>query len=662
VTPRIGHIIFHADLYDMCTEVYQEFKNEIAGMEIVQPDPLNEQDILSAAKKMEEKCDILISRVDTVELLSKHLNIPVIARSVTFSNVLDALKTARNKGDRIALVAHHTQDYDLSDWPRVLGIEVAKFFYHSRQDARNSIHKAREFNPNVIVGGILIANYAAELNLSYEIIQIKKDTIVQSIWKALDVFRAIQKDKEYIKEFQLLMDFLHEGFIFLDKDYHITYINDCACKILKTRKGDLLNKNLFNALHSIISSEGITSLQTAVDDQINSHQLGLLLPRKEGSIVANIIRSSLKNPKNKTIITFTETSQLQTIEYSIRKQLANKGLVAKFSLHDIIGSSKVLNRAKEKVAAFAKTSSTVLLYGETGTGKELFAHSIHQLSSRAKGPFVTVNCSALPKELAESELFGYEEGAFTGAKKAGKPGIFELAHEGTLFLDEIGTMPLELQAKLLRVIQEKEVSRLGGTRIIPINVRIIAATNNDLELASREGVFRRDLYFRLNVLLLQIPPLRERPEDIPLLFKFFIQKFALKSQTSIKNINDYDLSILANYSWPGNVREIENFAERYVALTANHPTSSFLLEELFEEIRRGLTSSREKLPKRDTVHMNEPTLSEAKFTTERELLIDVGEKVYWNRKKMAQQLNISQATLWRKMKKILPEKFNNSKH
>ncbi len=657
MSPRIGHIIFHADLYDVCMEIYQEFKNDIASMEIVQPDPLNEQDILSAAKKMEEKCDILISRVDTVELLSEHLNIPVIARSVTFSNVLDALKTARNKGRRIALVAHHTQDYDLSDWPRVLGIEVDKFFYHSRQDALTTINEVRKFNPDAIVGGVLVANYASRFNLPCQLIEIKKDTIIQSVWKALDVFRAIQKDKEYIKEFQLLMDFLHEGFIFLDQNYHITYINDCACKILKTNKNDLTNRKLFDILHNIISPEGITSLQTAVDDQINSHQLGLLIPRPEGSIVANIIRSSLKNPKNKTIITFTETSQLQTIEYKIRKQLANKGLVAKFALHDIIGSSKALNRAKEKVSAFAKTSSTVLLYGETGTGKEIFAHSIHQLSSRANGPFVSVNCSALPKELAESELFGYEEGAFTGAKKAGKPGIFELAHEGTLFLDEIGTMPLELQAKLLRVIQEKEVSRLGGTRIIPINVRIIAATNNELELAIQEGAFRRDLYFRLNVLLLQIPPLRERPEDILLLFKYFVQKFSLKSQTSINNINDYDLSILTNYSWPGNVREIENFAERYVALAANHPTPSFLLEELFDETRRGLTSSREKPKKHDTVYVNEPTLSEAKFTTERELLIEVGEKVYWNRKKMAQLLNISQATLWRKMKKVLPEKF-----
>jgi len=385
--------------------------------------------------------------------------------------------------------------------------------------------------------------------------------------------------------------------------------------------------------------------------------LGLLLPRQEGSVVANIVRSSLKDPQNRTIITFTEASQLQTIEYKIRKQLSNKGLVAKFSLNDIIGTSKPLKRAIEKVSAFANTSSTVLLYGETGTGKEIFAHSIHNLSSRAKGPFVSVNCSALPKELAESELFGYEEGAFTGAKKAGKPGIFELAHEGTLFLDEIGTMPLELQAKLLRVIQEKEVSRLGGTRIIPINVRIIAATNNNLELAIQEGLFRRDLYFRLNVLLLRIPPLRERPEDIPLLFNYFVKKFALKLHTKINIFNNHNLKVLSNYSWPGNVRELENFAERYVALTAYHPAPNFLLEELFEEIRSGLTPGHEKLEDHDIIEVNEPTLSEAMFSSERELLLNVGVKANWNRKKMAQLLSISQATLWRKMKKALPEKF-----
>lgn len=653
--PRIGHIIFHSQLIDICSEVYHDFKNDIASMEIAHPDPLDEKEILAAAKKLEKKCDILISRVDTVELLSKHLNIPVIARSVTFSNVLDALKTARNKGRRIALVTHHTQEYELSDWPRVLGIEVAKFYYHTRQDAFNTIYEVKSFNPDVVVGGVLIASHASDLSLSYEIIQMKKDTIIRSIWKALDVFRAIQKEKEYIREFQLLLDLLHEGFIFLGKDHNITYINNCACQIFKADKANLLNKNLFAVLNDIISPEGVASLRTVVDDQMSTPHLGLLLPRKEGSIVANIVRSSLKDPQNKTIITFTETSQLQSIEYKVRKQLSNKGLVSKFSLNDIVGSSKAISLAKEKAFAFANTDSTVLLYGETGTGKEIFAHSIHKLSSRSKGPFVSVNCSALPKELAESELFGYEEGAFTGAKKAGKQGIFELAHEGTLFLDEIGTMPLELQAKLLRVIQEKEISRLGGTRIIPINVRIIAATNNNLEMAIQEGIFRQDLYFRLNVLLLRIPPLRERPEDIPLLFNYFVKKFAIKSHTNINALKD--LSLLANYSWPGNVRELENFAERYVALTNYHQPSPFPLEELFEEIRGGLTHSHAKSEPLDTVHINKQSLSEVRFASERDLLLKVGEKVNWNRKKMAQMLNISQATLWRKMKKALPEKF-----
>jgi transcriptional regulator with PAS, ATPase and Fis domain len=655
--PRIGHIIFHAGLIDLCTEVYQEFKNNIAGIEIVQPDPLDEKDILYAAKKIEKKCDILISRVDTVELLSKKLNIPVIARSVTFTNVLDALKKARIKGRRIALICHYSQDYKLSDWPSILGIEVAKFFYYSRQDALNAVHEAKRFNPDVVVGGVLVAKHAADLSLSCEILQINKDTIVQSIWKALDVFRALQKEKDYIKKFQLLLDFLHEGFIFLDKNYNITYVNDCACKIFKANKTDLLNKNLFTVLHNIISREGIASLQMAVDDQINNPHLGLLLPHEEGNIVANIVRSTLKDPQNRIIITFTEALQLQTIEYKVRKQLSNKGLVAKFTLNDIIGSSNAIKQAKEKASAFANTDSTVLLYGETGTGKEIFAHSIHKQSSRAKGPFVTVNCSALPKELAESELFGYEEGAFTGAKKAGKPGIFELAHNGTLFLDEIGTMPLDLQAKLLRIIQEKEVSRLGGTRRIPVNVRIIAATNNNLEIAVQEGVFRRDLYFRLNVLLLQIPPLRERPEDIPLLFNYFVKNNAIKLHINIDIFNVHDLSFLAKYSWPGNVREIENFAERYVALAKYHPAPSFLLKELFEEIKRGLTSCHEKPENYDAIDANEPTLSEARFTTERELLLEVGKKVNWNRKKMAQILNISQATLWRKMKKVLPEVY-----
>ncbi len=226
----------------------------------------------------------------------------------------------------------------------------------------------------------------------------------------------------------------------------------------------------------------------------------------------------------------------------------------------------------------APSSSTVLLLGESGTGKEILAKYIHFCSKR-EGPFVAINCAAIPEELLEAELFGYEKGAFTGAIKS-KPGKFELAHKGTLFLDEIGDLSLKLQAKLLRVLQEKQVERLGSDHPIKVEVRIIAATNKDLEKEVEKGNFREDLFYRLNVIPIKIPPLRERKEDIPLLAEFFLKKICKREGIEEKKFSKKAIKALMNYSWPGNVRELENLIERVVILSENNIIEE---EELFPQ-------------------------------------------------------------------------------
>ncbi len=241
------------------------------------------------------------------------------------------------------------------------------------------------------------------------------------------------------------------------------------------------------------------------------------------------------------------------------------------------------NPSMQKVFEIARkvapSSSTVLILGESGTGKEILARYIHFCSKR-KGPFVAVNCAAIPEELLEAELFGYEKGAFTGATRS-KPGKFELANEGTLFLDEIGDLSLKLQAKLLRVLQEKTVERLGGERPVKVNVRILAATNKNLEEEVRKGNFREDLYFRLKVIPIKIPPLRERKEDIPAFVEFFLKKICEREGLEPKKISPEGMEFLINYHWPGNVRELENFIERLVILTDSQEIS-------LEEIKRTL--------------------------------------------------------------------------
>lgn len=239
----------------------------------------------------------------------------------------------------------------------------------------------------------------------------------------------------------------------------------------------------------------------------------------------------------------------------------------KYTLDDILGESQLVVSLKEKVKMVSNSDVSILIRGESGTGKELFAHSIHQLSNRSQKPFIKVNCGAIPENLLESELFGYEEGAFTGAKKGGKKGKFQLASGGTLFLDEIGDMPLSMQVKLLRALQDGEIEPIGSTKSISVDVRIIAATNRPLENMIEEKRFREDLFYRINVVPFNIPPLRERAEDLKLLIAYFIDKVTNRLGKRIAGIEKTVMGILMSYSWPGNIRELENVIEAAVHLT-----------------------------------------------------------------------------------------------
>lgn len=274
------------------------------------------------------------------------------------------------------------------------------------------------------------------------------------------------------------------------------------------------------------------------------------------TIISSIIAQNVANYRLRE----QEKTKLQFENTELKRELAKK-----FHPANIIGESKRMKEVYEAIEMVSRTRSTVLLRGETGTGKELIAHAIHYASHRSKGPFIKVSCAALPETLLESELFGYEKGAFTGAT-ATKPGRFELADGGTLFLDEIGDISANMQIKLLRALQEREFERVGGTRTLQVNVRVIAATNRDLEKAIRENQFREDLYYRLNVVPVLLPPLRERREDIPILVSHFLKKASLEAGKDVRYVSDGAMEYLVNYYWPGNIRELENAIERAVIL------------------------------------------------------------------------------------------------
>jgi transcriptional regulator with PAS, ATPase and Fis domain len=310
---------------------------------------------------------------------------------------------------------------------------------------------------------------------------------------------------------------------------------------------------------------------------------------------------------------------------------------AKHTLNDIIGDTPEILKCKEKVKKVAKFNSNVLILGESGVGKELFAHAIHDESQKRDMPFISINCSAIPENLLESELFGYEEGSFTGAKKGGNMGKFELANGGTIFLDEIGEMPYHMQAKLLRVLQEKEIERIGGKSTIKLDVRVICATNRNLEEMVKKGKFREDLYYRLNVLTMEIPPLRKRKEDIPLFIEKFMSEFYMESGL-YRHTPDNVMSILKNYSWPGNIRELKNVVER---ICVNSEEADISINDLPPYIINRSV--------RDKIIDKQAGLGKIVESVEREVILNTLKECGNNKSEVDKKLNIPRATLYRKI-------------
>ncbi len=403
---------------------------------------------------------------------------------------------------------------------------------------------------------------------------------------------------------QTALDITQDSIIWLNEDFSIRYVNQKVVALFGETSGYWTGRS-FQTFFPSLREEDITSgntLEVTVIDKLgqeiifelrtdtiifNEHHIYMLLGRD--------ISKRLKREKNLQ----KALSEIQVLKEKIEQEnvTLREEVSTNYNVNNIITVSPKYNTVLEKIAQVAEVDTTVLITGETGTGKELLARAIHQLSEREDAPLIKVNCAALPESLIESELFGHEKGAFTGAVSS-KKGRFELADHGTLFLDEVGEMPLDLQAKLLRVLQEGEFERLGGTETISVDVRLIAATNRNLEKMVQEGRFRIDLYYRLNVFPIENPPLRERPEDIPVLIEYFAKKYAREQGKTITEIDSGDLASISKYSFPGNVRELENIVERAVVLCrsnvlrisfdkrkrTNHPSRKRLLT--FEEMQR----------------------------------------------------------------------------
>ncbi|MGE5397077.1 MAG: sigma-54 interaction domain-containing protein [Chitinophagales bacterium] len=354
------------------------------------------------------------------------------------------------------------------------------------------------------------------------------------------------------------------GFLLVDREGKVVHITSRYAEFLGTDQNTALGKDVTEIIPETrmleVLQTGIPQLADIWTVRNETAVVSRVPIIKKGRIIGAMAFSVFTRFDDALVFARRVTGMDMELDY-YREEI-KRLWEAKYSFDSITGQSTAINEAKRKAWDIAATSSPVLITGETGTGKELFAHAIHRESPYRNGPFISVNCASIPENLVESELFGYEEGAFTGARKGGKPGKFEMANGGTIFLDEIPELPMVIQSKLLRVLQEKEIERVGGTRVIPINARVISATNVSLEALIEEKKFRKDLYYRVNAFTINVPRLVERLEDIPILVSHFIRGFNREVGLKVSGTSGEAMEILQAYDWPGNVRELKSAVER----------------------------------------------------------------------------------------------------
>ena len=476
-----------------------------------------------------------------------------------------------------------------------------------------------------------------------------------SILEARRVNKVRKQEKRKAEQLKAMLNFTYDGIIALDKDGKIIVFNKVAEELSGWSAENAINRNVTE----VIPAAGCHHLLKS-----GRPELGAVFEIGNVKVAGNRVPIIVDNQIEGVVTTFQKLDVLQKIESKVRRKLSDKGLTARHSFVDILGKSSRLRSAVALAKEYAAIDSTVMIYGRTGTGKEIFAQAIHNASRRKNEPFVAISCAALPESILESELFGYVEGAFTGARKGGKAGVFEMAHGGTLLLDEVGEMSLVLQARFLRVIEQREIMRLGDSRILPVNVRLVAATHRDLrDLVSRQ-LFREDLYYRLNVLSLSVPTLKEREGDVLIIADKFLREFYDMQGKSYGVFSSESAQLLLDYDWPGNIRQLRNVMERLSVMTAGGLIGAHEVKQALQipehapdradhsETRpQPLDNRPEPLASTsDSLSSDkDQALYQVKASYEKQLILKVLEECNGSKARAASRLGISRTTLWRKL-------------
>lgn len=553
------------------------------------------------------------------------LSTPLVEIQISGFDVMQALWKAQRLAKTAVFINYNQQIEQLDRYASLFNLKVEQYTFTGVTDAIDTVLAVIQKPDSIIIGASHVCDIADSLNAQSVFIY-SQGAIHQALESAQQLALSLRAEREKREKLEAILRAVQDGIIYIDAQMKVEELNPAAEAILKLDAKTSINK----AINDVIPNSGLdqvikshkpqyNQLSTIGSTQILSNRMGVF---NQGKLIG-------------AIASFQDVKTVRKAEQSLRLDTQYKNLIAKNTLQNIIGETPEIKKLIDKAGQFAKTDATILIQGATGTGKELLAQGIHLASQRANNPFVAVNCASIPEQLLESTLFGYDEGAFTGANKNGKAGLFELSNKGTIFLDEIGELPFSLQGRLLRVLQEREVMRLGSDTVLAIDCRIIAATNRHLKEMVAGKHFKEDLFYRLNVLNLSVPCLAARKSDIPLFIEHFFKLKQVASSTYSPLLN-HSLTKLMDYPWPGNVRELENLVERLAIMLNAHMPLIDVQEELMASIEQTPTQT--------------ATLQSNLQQTEHQQLLNTLKSSGNNKALAAKKLGISRSTLWRKLK------------
>lgn len=600
------------------------------------------KDVISIAQQLSEKgADVLICHVSFAEAVKTTVSIPTVSLRPGVLDILRGVQHARK------WLAENKEEQDYANL--VIGLRGDAVVDNATlvSDIVGLRTTVLSGLPGTGMNGIAaIVSEVPDISTNESIpefmtegipcfpVTVGREALLQSVQQARELVAAGRANMAKLKQFKAIMEFTGEGIVALDSRSRITYMNHAAEKMLKKSKDQLIGNLAATFFVDINFDDTLRYGQTRIIP---------LAGGAEQALECRVVPMLVGGQTIGAVLTITEAPF--AYKDKCGKDYGQKGYKAVYHFDDFITVNASMKETIEAAKNYASVDSTILINGDTGTGKEIIAQSIHNYSRRARGPFVAVNCAALPESLLESELFGYEYGAFTGARKNGKKGLFEQANQGTIFLDEIGEISLSIQARLLRVIQQREIMRIGGDKIIPVDVGIIAATHRDLPELIEKRLFRRDLYHRLSILKLKLLPLAARQEDIPCLVENINTKLAAKLFKQPLQFSAAAWNMLSRYQWPGNVRELESIIERLLILKKDCVVTGEDLERVLDLDCDRQDGGMRLVPK--------GTIQEMEYSIIRQVLQETG-----SHERTAKILGISTTTIWRKVKLFQNEIIN----